>query len=276
MLQSTALLPGLLTICNGLSGFAAIHFATKDALGEANLGNLAVAAWLIFLAMVFDMLDGRVARMTRRTSDFGGQLDSLCDVISFGAAPAVLMLRTVIMAIRGHQIEPIILLDKTAGMERIIWAVAALYMACAALRLARFNVETTPDESAHLHFSGLPSPGAAATVAALVLLFRHVIGEEHGWRASKWMLGTVSVALPVVTLATALLMVSRVRYAHVVNQYIRGRRPFSYLVKLVVLGLAAMLDPYIALAVLTVGYSLSAPAAAAWRLARRGNRPLGT
>jgi len=275
ILQSTAMLPGLLTISNGLAGFAAIHFATKDALGYAMLGNLAIAAYLIFLAMFFDMLDGRVARMTRRTSDFGGQLDSLCDVISFGAAPAVLMVRTVIMAIRGHQIQPIILLDKTAGTERVIWCIAGLYLACAALRLARFNVENEPDESRHLFFRGLPSPGAAATVAAMVLLFDHIVGIETGWRAGKWMLVTVSLAMPVATLAVALLMVSRFRYTHIVNQYIRGRRPFNYLVKLVVLGLVAMLDPFVALALVTVTYSLSGPVGAAWRLIRQRQAPAG-
>ena len=97
-----------------MSGFAAIHFATKDALGEATLAQPGLAgAYCIFLAMFFDMLDGRVARMTRRTTDFGGQLDSLCDVISFGAAPAMLMLRTVVMVVRGHQIDPIASGDRT-------------------------------------------------------------------------------------------------------------------------------------------------------------------
>jgi CDP-diacylglycerol--serine O-phosphatidyltransferase len=268
ILQSTALLPGLLTIANGLSGFASIHFATKDALGQASLANLGVAAWFIFLAMFFDMLDGRVARMTRRTTDFGGQLDSLCDIISFGAAPAVLMLRTVILALRGHEIEPVVFLSKTAGMERVVWCIAGLFLACTALRLARFNVENVPDESAHMNFRGLPSPGAAAPVAALVLLFEHLAGFETGWRSRPWLLAAVSVAMPLMTLAGGLLMVTRFRYTHVVNQYIRGRRPFGYLVKLVVIGLAALLEPYVTLAVITVGYALSGPTGAAWRLLR--------
>ncbi len=269
ILQSTSLLPGLLTIANGLSGFAAIHFATKDALGQSSLANLGVASWFIFLAMFFDMLDGRVARMTRRTTDFGGQLDSLCDIISFGAAPAVLMLRTVIVALRGHEIEPIVFLSKTAGMERVVWCIAGLFLACAALRLARFNVENVPDESAHMNFRGLPSPGAAAPIAALVLLFEHLAGFETGWRSRPWLLATVSVALPLMTLAGGLLMVTRFRYTHVVNQYIRGRRPFGYLVKLVIFGLAALLEPYVTLAVVTMVYALSGPAGMAWRLVRR-------
>lgn len=268
ILESTALFPGLLTIGNGLSGFAAIHFATKDALGQATMGNLVAGAYCIFLAMFFDMLDGRVARMTRRTTDFGGQLDSLCDVISFGAAPAMLMLRTVITVVRAHQIAPITMVTHTAGMERVIWCIAGLYVACGVLRLARFNVENVPDESAHMRFQGLPAPGAAAPVAALVLLFDHLPRIETGWRSQPWLLAAVAVALPTVTLAVGLLMVSRFRYTHLINQYIRGRRPFGYLVKIVIIGLAGMLDPYVTLAVVTMAYVLSGPGGAAWRLLR--------
>jgi CDP-diacylglycerol--serine O-phosphatidyltransferase len=268
MLVSTALLPGLLTIGNGLSGFAAIHFATKDTLGEATLANLAAGAYCVFLAMFFDMLDGRIARMTRRTTDFGGQLDSLCDVISFGAAPAMLMLRTVIMVVRAHHVGPIAWVTHTVGMERVIWCIAGVYVACAVLRLARFNVENVPDESAHMHFQGLPAPGAAAAVAALVLLFDHLPSIQSGWRSEPWLLGAVAVALPTVTLASAVLMVSRFRYTHLVNQYIRGRRPFSYLVKIVIVVLAGMLDPYITLAIVTLVYVLSGPGGTLWRVLR--------
>jgi len=253
---NTAALPALFTILNGLAGFASIHFATKDALGEADLWNLSAAAWLIFAAMVFDMLDGRVARITRRTSDFGGQLDSLCDVISFGAAPAMLMVRTVTMALRGH-VERMDVLSGALTIERVVWCVAGVYLACTALRLARFNVENEPDESAHMDFCGLPSPGAAAAVAAMVLLFAHLAPMQRGWKSSVWILMTVSITLPVVTLLTAMLMVSRFRYAHVVNQYIRHNKPFGFLVKLVLVLLAAFLNFFITMAVLAVAYALS-------------------
>ena len=100
ILRGIAALPSMVTLGNGIAGFAAIHFATKplpaalmDPAHSAAAGawltqNMVLAAWLVFVAMVFDALDGRLARMTRRTSDFGGQLDSLCDAISFGVAPA--------------------------------------------------------------------------------------------------------------------------------------------------------------------------------------------
>jgi len=269
ILQSTSVLPGLFTIANGLAGFASIHFATKDALGEATLANLSAAAWLIFVAMGFDMLDGRVARMTRRTSDFGGQLDSLCDVISFGAAPAMLMVRVEVMALRG-QIEGLAFVPHGLGVERVVWCVAAAYLACGALRLARFNVENVPDESGHFYFRGLPIPGAAATVAAMVLLLDRLAGIQQGWRSSPWLLAAVGTTLPVVTLLVAMLMVSRFTYTHVVNHYIRGTRPFNYLVKLVIIALAAMVEPYLTLAGVTLAYAFSGPVGAiARRLAAR-------
>ncbi len=266
-LGSTAVLPGLLTMANGLTGFAAIHFATKDGFGQAEPANLAMAGWCIFAAMVFDLLDGRLARMTRRTSDFGGQLDSLCDAISFGVAPATLMLRTEATVLRG-QIERVAAIPHALGVERAVWGVAGVYVACAILRLARFNVENEPDESSHMTFRGLPTPGAAAMVTALVLLFDRLAGLEEGWRSSGWMLTTVGITLPVATLAVALLMVSRFTYPHLANQYIQGKRPFNYLVKLVIVALLAMLAPYIALAAATIVYAFSGPAVWLWRRAK--------
>ncbi|MDY6914656.1 MAG: CDP-diacylglycerol--serine O-phosphatidyltransferase [Planctomycetota bacterium] len=267
ILQSTAVLPGLATILNGLTGFAAIHYATKDALGEVNLGNLVISAWLIFGAMVFDMLDGRLARMTRRSSDFGGQLDSLCDVISFGVAPAVLMLRTVVGAMRG-QIELISSLPNDINAERVVWCIAALYMACAVLRLARFNVENDPDESRHVDFRGLPTPAAAATIAALVLLLTWLSDLGDSVRSSGWLMTTVSLTLPPAALITALLMVSRFSYPHLVNQYIHGKRPFGYLVKIVALLLVGLWKPFIVAVVLTIAYALSGPVRWAWQKLR--------
>jgi len=263
ILKSIAALPALFTVLNGLAGFAAIHFATRDALGQTSTGNLVIASWLVFAAMLCDMLDGRLARLTRRTSDFGGQLDSLCDVISFGVAPPLLMQRTVVSVLRGHVERVEFLPNYLAGattIERVVWCVAAVYVACAVLRLARFNVENEPDESAHMDFRGLPSPGAAATVVGLVLLFANLEQAIRGWKSSAWAMLTVSTALPVMTLLTGLLMVSRFRYPHVVNQYIRGKRTISYLVKLVVVLLVGVvLGLYVMIAAFTIAYMLSGP-----------------
>jgi len=264
ILRSTAILPSFVTVLNALAGLGAIHYATKEAIGSltpAALSNLSTAAWLLGLAMLFDMLDGRLARMTRRTSDFGGQLDSLCDAISFGVAPAVLMLRTV---------TPILAKISDLGhdwhLERIVWSIAGVYLACAVLRLARFNVENEPDESAHMDFRGLPTPGAAAAVAALVLLFerltRMALAPELLERT--WFLAVWGAAITLVTLAGGLLMVSRFKYVHLVNHYVRGRKPFSYLVKLVLLVLALYWQPLVTLALGTNAYALSGPARSAW------------
>lgn len=285
ILKTTAVLPSLFTVSNGLLGFASIHLATRAGIDGEPL-MLGTAAWLLFGAMFCDMLDGRLARFTRRTSDFGGQLDSLCDVISFGVAPAVLMLRTVMGAVHG-QVGKVAFLSRLSdvGIERVLWCVAGVYVAGAALRLARFNVESEPDESAHMEFRGLPTPGAAAAVATLVLLFDHLMNiNRGGWffgpwllsmneRIALWMCAAISIVLPVMTLAVGLLMVSRFRYPHVVNQYIRGKRPFSYLVKFVMVLLAALLEPFVAMAAAAMVYVLTAPGRAAWRRLRQTTSP---
>jgi CDP-diacylglycerol--serine O-phosphatidyltransferase len=267
ILRSTAVLPAAFTLLNGLAGFAAIHFAAKDGLGaELDAGNLAhlkIAAGLIFAAMFCDMLDGRLARMTRTTSDFGAQLDSLCDIISFGVAPAVLSLRSAVSILRSQ-------FEMYLPVERTVWCIAAVYVACATLRLARFNVETEQDESAHMDFRGLPSPGAAAALAAVVLMFISLTERNLAWLPGRDLLVGMSITLPVLTLVSALLMVTRFRYPHLVNQYIRGRRPFGYLLKLLLLFLAALtIGPYIVLAGAILFYILSGPARAVWLLARK-------
>ena len=262
ILRSTAVLPSFVTILNGLAGLGAIHFATKEALGDlsaANMTNLQIAAWLIALAMLFDMLDGRLARLTRRTSDFGGQLDSLCDVISFGVAPAILTLRAVVPTLRG-----IGELGYDWNLERVVWSVAAVYVACTVLRLARFNVENEPDESAHMDFRGLPSPGAASVIASLILLFEHLTRLVTDWESKLWFLLITSAVLLAATLASGLLMVSRFKYAHLVNHWVRGRRPFSYLVKLVLIVLALWWKPFATLALAGIIYMASGPIRAAW------------
>ena len=265
ILRNTFVLPAGFTLMNGLGGFAAIHFAAKDGLGVAldtpgAILNLKLSAMFIFIAVICDMLDGRLARITRTTSDFGAQLDSLCDIISFGVAPALLILRSTISILRS-QIEYL-------PVERIIWCIAGLYVACTALRLARFNVETDVDESAHMDFRGLPSPGAAACLGAMVLLFTHLMDKNWAWLPNRNLLIGMSFTLPILTLATAWLMVSRFRYVHLINHYVHGRRPFSYLVKILFFLLAVILEPFITFAVVAMIYIFSAPVQAGWRLIR--------
>ncbi len=271
LLRRTAVLPAMFTLGNGLFGLASIHFATKDALGSATLDNLALAAWMIGFAMICDMLDGRVARMTRQTSDFGGQLDSLSDVLSFGAAPAILMLRASVMALQHSHLA-----WGGQGVERIIWAIAAIYLSCTALRLARFNVENQPDESAHMKFRGLPSPGAAAPIAAMTLLLHQVAeipaltpaaasGPATAPAADPFILGIAAVTMPVMALILSLLMVSRFQYKHVINQTFRGKRPVTYLVKLLIVLLVALWQPFLAMTGISVAFALSGPIGGMWR-----------
>ncbi|MFP4055056.1 MAG: CDP-alcohol phosphatidyltransferase family protein [Phycisphaerae bacterium] len=253
ILRGIFLLPAFFTVMNGVFGFGAIHFATKDAQGSATLGNLAMACWLIVASMLCDMLDGRVARMTRRTTDFGAQLDSLCDAVSFGVAPAILAVRTVTMAIENSAVSWV---TRWAGMElttgRLVWCIAAIYVACAVLRLARFNVENEPDESSHMMFEGLPTPAAAAAVIGMVLLMVHAHGR--GWGTDSWLLPATTIVLPLLTLCAGLLMVSRVTYPHLVNQLLRSKRPFNFLVKLTIVAVLMLLEPMLMLAGAAVGF----------------------
>lgn len=271
LLASVSVLPTLCTVANGLSGFAAIHFATLSRVGEAHLWQLRTAAWLIVLAMVFDMLDGRLARMTRSTSDFGGQLDSLCDAVSFGAAPALLMLRTVQMALGGTELDRLSFLHASlpAIAFRLLWCVSAVYLACVVLRLARFNVENEPAEEHHMTFKGLPSPGAAATIIGLVMLLAHLEDVSRGILAHPGMMLAVVITLPLMTLATALLMVSNISYPHLTNQFQVTEKPFGTIVWVVVLGTLSVLNPIVTGTAIALVYSLSGPTKTIYRKLRR-------
>ncbi len=214
------LLPSLITILNGIFGFTAIVLASKANEPEAGrMSCFAVAGYMVLLAMFADMLDGRLARMSQSTSSFGGQLDSLCDLISFGVAPAFLMLRLVESELQLHEIF-------WGGLvHRFIWLAALVYFSCAAIRLARFNVENDENEVAHMSFVGLPSPAAAGVVISLIIFQQEQVPN----------LDLLVYALPMATLGVAILMVSRVRYPHIVNVYLKGKQPFSYLIRVLLL-----------------------------------------
>jgi CDP-diacylglycerol--serine O-phosphatidyltransferase len=266
-LRRIAILPSLMTLLNGICGVAAIHVVTGRLPVPAPTTLLGVASdafvlsgVLIVLAMIADMLDGRIARFTRQTTDFGGQLDSLCDVVSFGVAPAIIVYHlTVDLGAVG---------DGFGGplLGQFAWLAGAGYFSCAALRLARFNVENVHDESAHLWFKGLPSPGAAAAVVAL-LLIRTALGRLE---APTWAFHVLAAAVPAVTLSLGLLMVSRYRYPHFVNQYLHRRQSFAYLarVTLLMFGLLAVVmltSIEYAAAAAVLYYVFGSAAAGVWR-----------
>ncbi len=171
--RGVSLLPSLFTLANLFCGWACVVHAMR--------GELATAAPFIGVAVVLDMLDGRIARMTGTTSDFGVQLDSLADLISFGMAPAVLAFQWGLIP-----------------LGRMGWAVGFLYLTAAALRLARFNIQVNSDKR---YFIGLPSPAAAGLVAATVFYFP----EGLQAKPMAW-LGMVMLIVP------AVLMVSTIRF----------------------------------------------------------------
>ena len=278
-LRRIAVLPSLVTLLNAICGFAAIHFAARG-MNEPNrlwllkpeLTFFAASAWMIFLAMIADALDGRLARMSRSTSSFGGQLDSLSDMVSFGVAPAFLMLRVVENAL-SESIGPV---SPAFGSipGRLLWLMAAAYICCAALRLARFNVENQPEESAHMGFSGLPSPAAAGVVLSIVLLYSDLVPELQQGPASfiaTYGSKIIIYCLPFVTVGVALLMVSRVPYPHVVNHFIRGRRPFRHVVLVALVALFLIWKPQLTMAIGFCTFGASGPIRWLWQRHLKGN-----
>lgn len=267
-LRRVAILPSLFTLANGVFGFAAIMFASKvdradllkeGAPYEGALWLLAVSGWLILAGMLCDAWDGFFARWTNAASRFGAELDSLCDVVTFGVAPAFLLLKL------GPSPEKLILYD-------VLFVASTFFVVCTILRLARFNVESTPEIESHRSFKGLPSPAAAGCIAVMAI----VRYETDGW-AEKWnmpWLGTVIAnLLPFAAIGLAVLMVSTVRYPHLVNQSLRGRRPFAHLVRVLVVVIVAAINIQLWLAIAFWGFALYGPVRRVL-LWRRGPAPL--
>lgn len=251
--RTVAVLPTMLTLGNVVCGFGAITFAGRWT-GYDPATSLFVASCLIFLAMVFDALDGSAARRLKQTSEFGAQLDSLCDAISFGAAPALLMLQ---LADGYH--------------PRILWLVAVLYVICAVLRLARFNVESGDASKADRSFCGLPSPAAAGTVASFPLMVfglksLDITAQDILWDGfNAWVDWVVARSLPVITLLVACLMVSRVRFPDTVRYFVRGRHNVAYLIKVVFAVAVIFVMPQFAVPLLFGWYTFSTPVVALWQ-----------
>jgi len=250
-LKYVTVLPSLITILNGVCGFVAIIFAGR--------GSFAMAGYMVLLAMIADMLDGRLARMSKSTSSFGGQLDSLCDIISFGVAPAFLMLEV----LQEYKLGGFVQLSVTFAsfLQRFIWLAAAAYISCAAIRLARFNVENEEDESVHMSFVGLPTPAAAGVIVSLILFHQEIILPELSAGDTPAYLGfcesVIIYALPFLVLGVAILMVSRIRYPHVLNQYIKGKKPFEHLIRLLLFLLFIFWSRQAALVLIFCGFAAS-------------------
>jgi CDP-diacylglycerol--serine O-phosphatidyltransferase len=181
-------------------------------------------------------------------------------VISFGVAPAFLLIKLA-GGIQGY-VETIAPMGAT-WLGKEIWLIAAIYLCCTALRLARFNVENATDSSAHMSFRGLPAPAAAGAIASLVVLHQEFLRTATGlgdWLPSAQWTGNILVrALPAVTLILALAMVSRIPYVHIVNQYMLGRRSFKHLVRITIFLILCLVHLQIALVIIFCGFGLSGP-----------------
>lgn len=268
--------PTLLTLANLLCGFAALHYAAKPIgiTGVFSWNSLTVAGLLIFVGMFFDSIDGSIARLTKSTSDVGAMLDCLADIVTFGVAPAFMMLRLVTYYYYGAEEAQTTILGPEAGgvFAKIIWGVAAVYLCCAALRLARFRVETRSDDlEDHRFFHGLPTPGAAGAVASLIVLHQHLLFRSPDSSDTIAFASGFALGIPFVTLLCSLAMISRIRYAHFVNRYLAPKRDFSYMARIIVPIVFASLWPQIALAVGFTAYALSGPISAFLR--QRTARP---
>ncbi|MDZ4660077.1 MAG: CDP-diacylglycerol--serine O-phosphatidyltransferase [Pseudomonadota bacterium] len=225
-------LPNLFTTANMFFGFYSMINSIK--------GNYIIAAYAVVAAAIFDLLDGRLARLTRSTSKFGAEYDSLSDLVSFGVAPGILLYL--------WSLQP---------FGRVGWVASFLYVACGALRLARFNVQGDVIEKQY--FQGLPIPMAAGIVASSVLAFRELEVDAYH-----------SPYLLAMTVLLAIVMVSTFRYRSFKDIDLKRRLPFHYLVVGILLFVTVAYNPEVMLFVLFMTY---ATLGALFGVLRLGKRP---
>jgi len=206
--------PNLLTAGNLFCGFLALtRIVEADPGSEGFVRSIHGALFLILLATIFDLLDGRVARMAGKESPFGQEFDSLADIVSFGAAPAFLVHR-------------IVLRDMWPNHPQVGWLIASFYLICGAFRLARFNCMARASKGDFKEFLGFPIPAAAGLVASLTLLL--LWAEEKGFPESKW-----RYTLPILLLFLSAMMVSEVRYPSFKSFDFRAKRSFTKMLAIV-------------------------------------------
>jgi CDP-diacylglycerol--serine O-phosphatidyltransferase len=217
MRKGIYILPNTLTLCGMFMGFYSILASLK--------GLYVDASWAIIIAMVFDGLDGWVARLTHSTTRFGIELDSLSDLVAFGVAPAVMLFKW-----------------NLASYGRIGWSAAFLFMACGALRLARYNVQMGSAESKS--FTGMPIPGAATIVATMVIFYYEI------WETVP----SKNIYVLLLTFILAVLMVSTLRFHGAKEIDFSKRKPFWILVAIVVAFAIIVMHPPIALFIFAMIY----------------------
>jgi CDP-diacylglycerol--serine O-phosphatidyltransferase len=243
MRKGIYILPNLITVSSMFAGFYSIIASLNS--------DYERAAWAIMIASVFDVLDGWVARITHTATRFGIEMDSLSDVISFGVAPGVLVYTWTL-----------------SSFGKVGWLGSFFLVACAALRLARFNVQMGSTEKKH--FTGLPTPASAMVIATTVLAYQEfieIIEQLHLVRLADvigkdyWVLA--------MTFLLAGLMVSNITYHSIKEANLKERRPFGILVVIVVFLAVVAYHPALVLFLVSIGYVAVGILEALYGLARR-------
>ncbi|HMJ66452.1 MAG TPA: CDP-diacylglycerol--serine O-phosphatidyltransferase [Candidatus Binatia bacterium] len=206
-------LPNLMTAGNLFCGFVALTKIVQADLTDNNFTDIRVALLFILLACIFDLFDGRLARMGGQESPFGREFDSLADIISFGVAPAFLVHR-------------IVLRDVFAPLPQVGWFIASIYLVCGAWRLARFNcLAAQAGTGGGKDFLGFPIPAAAGMVASLTWLLMWM--GDHGWLDERFNKTPWRFALPIILVFLSLMMVSEVKYPTFKTFDLKATRTFT-------------------------------------------------
>ena len=231
--------PTSLTICNSLCGFAAILYTLRVYEMENPEPVLELSAWIILAAMIFDMFDGFTARLFNAASMHGLQMDSLADMVTFGVAPAVMV------AITAHHLRNLKAID-----YYLVWCLSAIYLGCAAYRLATYNVHAMCDDKKKTdQFNGLPTPGAASGICSLIIYYCMKEGE----------IKQIVAVLPFYAGFLGILMVSNVRYVHVGKWIQSVRRNHLRLLMLIVIICSILYWRSLAAVILINYYIISGP-----------------
>ncbi|MDR3257013.1 MAG: CDP-diacylglycerol--serine O-phosphatidyltransferase [Endomicrobium sp.] len=235
--KSIYIIPSLFTCGNMACGYLSIFSSIN--------GNFTKAAWLLILSISFDMMDGRIARITKTTSEFGVQLDSLSDLVSFGLAPSVMMYQLVLNT-----------------MDKIGVAIAVLFVLCSALRLAKFNVKAQ-EGVVHKSFMGLPTPASAGLLISFVLsyeLFVAGTGQSLTFKTIPVLMKNMPVffkAMPIVMVVLSLLMVSNIPYLSFKKMDISKPKTFRFLILIVLLIWLVLTFPQNVIFILFALYAIS-------------------
>ncbi|MEE3054059.1 MAG: CDP-alcohol phosphatidyltransferase family protein [Planctomycetota bacterium] len=272
-LRPGSVFANLLTIGNGVCGFAALVKLSKIEVAAdgtlLNPENLVFAGYLVLLGMLFDAFDGKVARMVKGSTELGAQLDSLCDLVTFGLVPAFMIVQ--------------MNLDGSPRWLNMVWFFSLAYFLGALLRLARFNVENAPEEEAHLCFKGLPSPAAAGCVASLVIFQGYVLKAEQ--TELKWLaeyvpvetmiayVGAVNYLLPFLGVILGFTMVSsRLKFEHIGSRIFGRSHSWEFFVSLIFAALLLAIIPEVFLPLAFIGYLIWTPVVFLFRLVFFGRR----